>query len=92
MGNQPWPQFENVIRERSIGALRVVSFNDKLLAKFHSGTLSIIDTMRLMSLFSIIDRTSIGILKGLKRIISVLISEDCSEPSTLCFRAFLCLY
>ena len=33
----------------------------KLLAKFHSGTLRIMDTMRLMSLFGIIAQTPIGI-------------------------------
>ena len=39
----------NVIR--NIGDLPEVSNNHKLLAKFHSGTLRIVDTMRLMSLF-----------------------------------------
>ena len=34
-----------------IGDLPIVSNNDKLLAKLNSGTLRIIDTMRLMSLF-----------------------------------------
>ena len=34
-----------------LGYLPVVSNNDKLLAKFYSGTLRIMDTMRLMSLF-----------------------------------------
>ena len=39
----------------------MVSNNYKLLVKFNCGTLNIIDTMRLMSLFLIISRTSIGI-------------------------------
>ena len=34
----------------------MVSNNDHLLAKFHSGTLKITDTMRLMSLFGNITR------------------------------------
>ena len=34
-----------------VGDLPVVSNNHRLLAKFHSGTLRIMDTMRLMSLF-----------------------------------------
>ena len=34
-----------------IGGLPAVNNNQKLLAKFHSGTLRMIDTMRLISLF-----------------------------------------
>ena len=37
-----------------IGDLPVVGDNHKLLSKFHSGTLRIMDTMRLMSLFFLI--------------------------------------
>ena len=44
-----------------IGDLPVVTDNNKFLAKFHSGTLRTTDTMRLMSLFKIIVRTSVGI-------------------------------
>ena len=45
-----------------IGDLQIVSNNNKCLAKFHSGTLRIIDTMRIMPLSKIIARTPIGIL------------------------------
>ena len=41
-----------------IDDLPVESNDHKLLATFHSGTPSIIDTMRLMSLFRIIAQTS----------------------------------
>ena len=44
-----------------IGDLPVESISHKFLAKFHSGTSSIIDTMRLISLFWISARTSIRI-------------------------------
>ena len=37
--------------EEIIGDLSVVSNNHKFPRKFHSGTLRIVDTMRLMSLF-----------------------------------------
>ena len=37
--------------KKIIDDLPVVSNNDKLLAEFHSGILTIIETMRLMSLF-----------------------------------------
>ena len=39
----------------------VISYNHKFLAQFHSGASKIMDTMRLMSLCSIIARTPIGI-------------------------------
>ena len=39
------------VLEEIIGDLPEVSNNHKLLAKFHSGTLKIMDTMKLMSLF-----------------------------------------
>ena len=38
---------------KTIGDHPVVSNNHKLLAKFHSGTLRIMDTMKLMSLFEL---------------------------------------
>ena len=41
--------------------LPVVSNSHKLLAEFHSGTLRIMDTMRLISLFSIIARAPIEV-------------------------------
>ena len=39
----------------------MASNNHEMLAKFHSGTLRIMDTIRLMLLFSIIARKLIGI-------------------------------
>ena len=46
--------------QKLIGDVLVVSNNDKLLAKFHSGTFSIMDTMKLMSLIRVNDRAPIG--------------------------------
>ena len=51
--------------EEIIGDLPAVSNNQKLLAKFHSGILRI---MRLISLFSIIAQTPVGILLKQSRI------------------------
>ena len=41
----------SLLLQEIIGDLPIVSNNDRFLAKFHSGTLRIIDTMRLMPLF-----------------------------------------
>ena len=50
-----------MLHSRIIGHLSIVPDNHKILAKFHSSTLRIMDPMRLMSLFLIIASTSIGI-------------------------------
>ena len=57
-----------LILQEIMGDPPVVTMDHKLPAQFHSGTLKIMDTMRLMSLFWIIAKTPIGIrLKVLKK-------------------------
>ena len=48
--------------EEIIGDLPVASNIHKFLGKFHSGTLRFVDTMRLISLFSVIGRTPIPVV------------------------------
>ena len=58
LGQENVPCVAEVV-DRSLKADCTDFNNDKLLAKFHFGTLRIIDVMRLMPLFGIISRTPI---------------------------------
>ena len=48
------PDIPSFIEPALIGDLPKASNNDKMLAKFHFGTLGIMDTMRLMTLFELL--------------------------------------